>query len=220
MPTIASMWALSSISSVRCARSSISSAASTMRRRTSCPSRPPLRLISSAASRAQAMVEGPQMPAEPLVGTSKPTSNTRSRRRSNQESGTANGCIPSTCACAAQAASLPDLVRSARSKEFPATLSSRWPRRLVRHPSCASRPLSRALRKMRDRLFCVAGKRDSATANFEPGNRYPQRHMKEQPITNYLAYLLAQANRQMTAQLNARSAKRACRSSTGASWKC
>ena len=35
------------------------------------------------------MVEGPQMPAEPLLGTNNPTSKTRSRRRSNHESGTA-----------------------------------------------------------------------------------------------------------------------------------
>ena len=44
--------------------------------------------------------------------------------------------------------------------------------------------------------------------------------MNEPPITNYLAYLLAQANRQMTAQLTEALTKKACRSSTGASSKC
>jgi hypothetical protein len=64
------------------------------------------------------------------------------------------------------------------------------------------------------------GKRVLDYANWNRLNRHALGHMNEPPITNYLAYLLAQANRQMSAQLTEALAKRACRSSTGASSKC
>ena len=73
MPTIASMAPECIRSAVTLPTSSASSDESITRKRTWRSSKPPAALISTWASCAQAIDEGPQMPAEPLIGTSSPT---------------------------------------------------------------------------------------------------------------------------------------------------
>ncbi len=75
MPTIASIAPACISSPVTWPTSSASSDESITRRRSWRSSRPPAALISACASCAQAIDDGPQMPAEPLIGTSRPTTN-------------------------------------------------------------------------------------------------------------------------------------------------
>jgi hypothetical protein len=75
MPTIASIAPLRISSPVTWPTSSASSEESITRKRSRRSSKPPSALISACASCAQAIDDGPQIPAEPLIGTSRPTTN-------------------------------------------------------------------------------------------------------------------------------------------------